>query len=88
MEQLISHAMHESRSAWHELVVVRILVFAPMSVDADLLDADDWAIFHASTRAAAANAHGWPALSASGMQTGASAHRRDARFAIKYFAVF
>ena len=58
MEQLISHGMHECRSACHELVVVRILVFAPMSVDADLLDADDWAIFHASTRAAAANAHG------------------------------
>ena len=34
------------------------MVFAPMSVDAYLLDADDWAIFHASTRAAAANAHG------------------------------
>ena len=34
------------------------MVFAPMSVDADLLDADDWAIFHASTRAAAANVHG------------------------------
>ena len=49
MEQLISHGMHECRSACHELVVVRILVFAPMSVDADLLDADDWAIFHAST---------------------------------------
>ena len=58
MEQLISHGMHECRSACHELVVVRILVFAPMSVDAYLLDADDWAIFHASTRAAAANAHG------------------------------
>ena len=58
MEQLISHGMHECRSACHELVVVRILVFAPMSVDAYLLDEDDWAIFHASTRAAAANAHG------------------------------
>ena len=57
MEQLISHCMHECRSACHELVVVRSLVFAPMSVDAYLLDADDWAIFHASTRAAAANAH-------------------------------
>ena len=56
MEQLISHGMHECRSACHELVVVRSLVFAPMSVDAYLLDADG-AIFHASTRAAAANAH-------------------------------
>ena len=50
--------MHECRSACHELVVVRILVFAPMSVDACVLDADNWAVFHASTRAAAANAHG------------------------------
>ena len=49
--------MHECRSACHELVVVRILVFAPMSVDACVLDADNWAVFHASTRAAAANAH-------------------------------
>ena len=57
MEQLIIHAMHEYRTACHELVVVRSLVFAPMSVDAYLLDADDWAIFHASTRASAANAH-------------------------------
>ena len=47
MEQLISHGMHECRSACHELVVVRILVFAPMSVDAYVLDADEWAVFHA-----------------------------------------
>ena len=59
MEQLISNAMHECRSACHELVVVRILVFAPMSVDAYVLvDADDWAVLRARTRATAVNEHG------------------------------
>ena len=58
MEQLISNGMHECRSACHESVVVRSLVFPPMSVDASVLDADDWAVFHALTRAAAPNAQG------------------------------
>ena len=59
VEQLLRHGLHECWSACHGSVVVRIWIFAPMSVDACVLvDADDWAVLRARTRATAVNEHG------------------------------
>ena len=57
MGQLMRNFLPECRAACHERVVVRILVFAPMSVDAYVLDADDLAVFRAQTSAQTAAEH-------------------------------
>ena len=82
MEQLISHGMHECRSACHELVVVRILVFAPMS---RCILARCGRLGHLSrvNKGRGRERTRRPALSTSVVQDGASARRRDACFTMR-----